>query len=88
MSGGGIGGTGAPNLSTLYSGPHRPQPEGNRFDWIMGQVAAERDRPRAAVTRTEYPEPRQRGKVGPEVPDGPKFTGPLSMRNSPLDRMP
>ena len=39
---GGIGGTGEPGVSQLYAPSTRSEPEGNRFHWILAQVAIQR----------------------------------------------
>lgn len=78
---GGIGGTGAPHLSQLYTGDRRPQPEGNVFAWILAQAAIQRANPKPSQVRI---------RVWTPPPDFEQLEGkfrPLAERSSPWDRM-
>jgi hypothetical protein len=81
---GGIGGTGAPHLATLYDDHRRPLPVGNPFEYILREAANKRSHPKPAHVAQALPRLRDCHVKGLQA-EG-LFTGPLAVRGDPWER--
>ena len=74
---GGIGGTGAPYVSSLYEARKQAEPVGNVFEYILREAASKRDQ-KPAQRVTEYP--KGKSLVGPATAE--MIFKPLASRES------